>query len=179
MIQCAELVCRDLIWDVGLTTDDRDFISRRGMPNSNRSHWLRDGRWTVTRWPSAAPQSSAQRRHRLCSPELPPFVPQWSKFDEIGPYGIGTTRYDPFCSPCASAAHTETAQHQVAHSSVLGQQQGPLVKLWSRLHFLRRWRRLGKLSPVLVGHGAWRSDAIQRRGVAHRAWSLRQKFKGH
>jgi hypothetical protein len=29
--------------------DDQYFISRRGMPTSNRSRWLRDERWTVTR----------------------------------------------------------------------------------------------------------------------------------
>jgi hypothetical protein len=48
----------------------------------------------------------------------------------------------------------------VARSSVLGRQKAPLVKLWFCLHFLRWWRRQGKLSLVLVGHGAWRSGAI-------------------
>jgi hypothetical protein len=73
-------------------TDDRDFISRRGTPNSNRSRWLRDGQRTVSRRPSTVAQSCARLRHYLRSLELPPFAPQWSQFDEIGPYGIGTTR---------------------------------------------------------------------------------------
>jgi hypothetical protein len=92
MTQRVEPVCHDLIWDVGLAMDDRDFISRRGTPNSNRNRWLRDGRWMVTRRPSAAVQSSAWRPHRLRSPELAPFAPRWSKLDETGPYDIETTR---------------------------------------------------------------------------------------
>jgi hypothetical protein len=128
-IQCAEPVCHDLIWGVGLATDDRDYISWRGTSTSNRSRWLRDEWWTVTRRLSTAAHSSARRRHH-------------------------------FRSPCASMAYTETAQRRAARSSDLGRRQAPLAKLRSRLHFLRRWRWHGKLSPVLVGHGAWRSGAI-------------------
>jgi hypothetical protein len=92
MIQCAEPVCSDLIWAVCLAMDNWDFISRKGTPTSNRNRWLRDERWTVTRWPSAKAQSNARRCHRLCSLELCPFMPWWSKFNEIGPYGIRTMR---------------------------------------------------------------------------------------
>jgi hypothetical protein len=91
-IQCAKSVCRDLIWDVGLTTDDWDFISRRGTPNSNHSCWLCDEWWTVTHRTLTVVQSSTRRCHCLCSPELTPFTPWWSKFDEIGPYGIEMMR---------------------------------------------------------------------------------------
>jgi hypothetical protein len=52
-IQCAKSICCDLIWDVHLATEDQDFISRRGTPNSNRNRWLSDRQWMVTHWSSA------------------------------------------------------------------------------------------------------------------------------